>query len=52
MKLVNKLLDTEFPNLGISHTRIVVRGIIINENNEVALLKIKRLTIGFTPLWG
>ena len=42
MKVINKLKDTEFPNIGISHTRNIVRGIILNGDNKIALLKIKR----------
>ena len=44
MKVINKLKDTEFPNIGSSHTRNIVRGIILNGDNKIALLKIKRET--------
>lgn len=42
MKIINKLLDNEFPYNEITHTRKIVRGIVINEDNKIALLKIIR----------
>ena len=42
MKLNNKLKDLEYPFLGTTHTRVVVRGIVLNEENKVAILNIER----------
>ena len=42
MKLNNKLKDLEYPFLGVTHTREIVRGIVLNEDNKVAILKIER----------
>lgn len=35
-----KLNDNQYPNNGINHIRKVTRAILLNENNEVCLLKI------------
>ena len=35
-----RLKDDQYPNNGITHTRNVARAILLNENNEVCLLKI------------
>ena len=35
-----RLKDDQYPNNGITHTRNVSRAILLNENNEVCLLKI------------
>ena len=37
MRVINELVDTEYPFKGLTHTREVVRGIILNEKNEVCL---------------
>lgn len=42
MKVINKLLDNEYRFDGINETRIVVRGIVLNDNNQICLLKIIR----------
>ena len=38
MKLLYTLEDKEFPNNGIDHTREIARGIIYNDNKEIALI--------------
>lgn len=40
MKCINKLIDDQYENTGITHTRKVARAILINDKNEVCLLKI------------
>ena len=35
-----RFFDNEYPNNGYNHTRKVVRGILLNEKNEVALVKL------------
>lgn len=42
MKLKINLEDKEYPFLGITHTRVVVRGIVLNKENKIAILKIER----------
>ena len=42
MSLILNLNDDEYPFDYISHTRIVVRGIVLNENNEVGLCVVSR----------
>ena len=42
MEVINRLEDNEFPYIKTTHTRIVVRGIVIDESNKVALLKVSR----------
>ena len=42
MKVINRLEDNEFPFIKTTHTRVVVRGIVINNLNQIALLKISR----------
>ena len=41
MKLINHLKDTEYEFKGIKEVREIARSVMINEKNEVALLKIK-----------
>ena len=36
-----KFIDNQFPKNKITHTRNVVRAFVINENNEVAIIRIK-----------
>lgn len=40
MKLINRLEDTQFEKKEITHTREISRGVILNEKNEVAILKL------------
>ena len=40
MQCINKLIDDQYENTGITHTRKIARAILINDNNEVCLLKI------------
>lgn len=40
MKCINKLIDDQYENTGITHTRKIARAVLINDNNEVCLLKI------------
>ena len=37
MRIVNELFDTEYAFHGFTHTREIVRGVILNEKNEVCL---------------
>ena len=39
--LIKELEDDQYPYDYIDHQRIIARGIILNENNEVALIYIK-----------
>ena len=41
MKCINELIDEEYPLTEITHTRKIARGFLLNENNEVCLLKIE-----------
>ena len=41
MKLINHLKDTEYEFKGIKEVREIARSVMINEKNEIALLKIK-----------
>ena len=43
MKFYGELSDNEFEYDGIEHERIVSRGILINDDNKIALLKIEGL---------
>lgn len=40
MKCINELIDDQYPLEEITHTRIIARAILLNEKNEVCLLKI------------
>ena len=40
MKCINELIDNEYPLTEITHTRRIARAILLNEKNEVCLLKI------------
>ncbi|MDD6302064.1 MAG: NUDIX hydrolase [Bacillales bacterium] len=42
MKLKISLVDDQFENNGITQTRNIARGIVFNNENKIALLKIKR----------
>ena len=42
MSLILNLNDDEYPFDYISHTRIVVRGIVLNENNKIGLCVVSR----------
>ena len=41
MKCINKLKDNQYPFTYIDHTRIIARAILLNDKNEVCLLKIE-----------
>lgn len=41
MKLIADLFDNEYPNTGFSSIRKTVRGIILNETNQIAFLRLK-----------
>lgn len=40
MELIAKLQDNEYEYKGITHTRSIARAILLNEKNEVCLLKV------------
>ena len=40
MRLIATFDDNEFPNNGYNHTRNIVRGIVYNDNFEIALIKL------------
>ena len=40
MRLIAIFEDNEFPNNGYNHTRNIVRGIVYNNNFEIALIKL------------
>ena len=40
MKCINELIDDQYPLTEITHTRVIARGILLNEKDEVCLLKI------------
>ena len=40
MRLIATFEDNEFPNNGYNHTRNIVRGIVYNDNFEIALIKL------------
>lgn len=42
MEIINKLFDKEYPFTTIENKRKIVRGIILNNKNQVAILKIER----------
>lgn len=42
MRVINRLEDNEYPYKKITHTRIVVRGIVVNELNQIALVNVVR----------
>lgn len=42
MSIILNLEDTEYPYKRITHTRIVVRGIVLNDNNEIGLCVVCR----------
>lgn len=41
MKLINKLIDNQYEFTYIDHSRIIARAFLLNDNNEVCLLKIE-----------
>ena len=41
MKCINELIDDQYPLTVITHTRKIARAILLNEKNEVCLLKIE-----------
>ena len=41
MRLLYKLTDQEFPYTGINHVRDISRGVIYNDNNQIALIHLK-----------
>lgn len=41
MKCINKLKDNQYPYTYIDHTRIIARAFLLNDKNEVCLLKIE-----------
>ena len=40
MKCINELIDDQYPLTEITHTRVIARAILLNDKNEVCLLKI------------
>lgn len=40
MRLIANFIDDQYPNNGYNHTRNIVRGIIYNDNYEIALMKV------------
>ncbi len=40
MNLILKLIDDQYPKAPITHTRLIARGVVINDNGEVALTKL------------
>ena len=49
MKVINKLLDEEYPYVKTTHERIVVRGVVINKDNKIALVNVVRDDDEFGP---
>lgn len=49
MKVINKLKDNEYPYIKTTHERIVVRGVVLNELNQVALVNVVRNDDAFGP---
>ena len=49
MKVINKLLDEEYPYIKTTHERIVLRGIVLNEENKIALVNVVRDGDDFGP---
>ena len=45
MRLIASFSDNEFPYNGYTHTRNIVRGIVYNDNFEIALVKCKSVDI-------
>lgn len=41
MKLIAELIDDQYEDSGFNHTRNIVRAVLINEQNQIALNKIK-----------
>lgn len=41
MKCINELIDDQYPFNGITHTRKIARAFLLNDNNELCLLKIE-----------
>lgn len=41
MPLLYELVDHEYEDKGYDHVRVIVRAILINENNEIALIKVR-----------
>lgn len=40
MKCINELIDDQYENTGITHTRRIARAFVINDKDEVCLLKV------------
>ena len=40
MKCINELIDDQYPLTEITHTRVIARAILLNDKDEVCLLKI------------
>ena len=40
MKVLYELKDKQFPYNGITHTRIIVRAVVINSKNQIAFIKL------------
>ena len=40
MKTILELIDDQYPRTEITHTRMIARGVVINELNQIALTKI------------
>lgn len=40
MKVIARLQDNVYENKGITHTREISRGVILNEKNQIAILKL------------
>ena len=49
MKVINRLKDTEYPYIKTTHERIVVRGIVLNEFNQLGLVHVIRDEDEFGP---
>ena len=49
MKVINKLLDEEYPYVKTTHERIVVRGVVVNKENKIALVNVVRDDDAFGP---
>jgi 8-oxo-dGTP pyrophosphatase MutT (NUDIX family) len=41
MKILHHFFDTEYPSKEITHTRKIVRAVVVNDKSEIALTKIK-----------
>lgn len=39
--LLKEFHDDIYPNTGFTHSRVTCRGIVLNDNNEIALIKIR-----------